>query len=244
MTIWQIPNGFPNLEKDRIHIWRANLDLSPQQIECLESFLSEDEIVRANKFRFARHHRRFVVARGILRKLLGSYLNINPKNLVFTYGNKGKPFLNRVAECPLQFNLSHSHEYALFGFTFKHLIGVDLEYQRPMPDALKIARRFFSQQEFQMIEEVEAERRLQLFFQLWTAKEAYLKALGIGLTDSLASVEIAIDRSDNSFYLSALEQDAEVSSKWSLYTCVPAENYTAAIAVNAPLKHNVDYWHW
>ena len=110
---WRVPDCFPVLQNNHIHIWRADLDLSSQQIECLETFLSLDEIARANKFRFARHRRRFVVARGVLRQLLGSYLNIHPQNLVFTYGDQGKPFLAQVAQLPLQFNLSFSRVCAL-----------------------------------------------------------------------------------------------------------------------------------
>lgn len=242
--VWRVPDRFPVLKNNYVHVWRADLDLPDRQSECLETFLSQDEITRANKFRFARHRRRFVVARGILRQILGSYLNIAPQNLVFTYGDNGKPELKPVTELCLQFNISHSHEYALFAFTLKHLIGVDLEYLRPVPDALKIARRFFSSREYQMLLETETEKQAQLFFRLWTAKESYLKAIGKGLADSLANVEIAFDSTD-SLYLLAIEQKSEASSDWSVYSCTPSTNYLAAIAIKASgLKQNIDYWHW
>jgi len=244
MITWHLPKCFPALPDDRVHIWRANLDLSPEQIERLETFLSPDETARAEKFRFARHRRRFTATRGILRQLLGNYLSVYPQDLSFSYGTKGKPYLNQTADYPLQFNLSHSHEYALFGFTQKHLIGVDLEYQRPMPDALKIARRFFSQQESQMLQKVETEQRSRLFFQLWTAKEAYLKAIGTGLSNSLASIEISRNRFDF-LYLSKIEKDSSLVTDWSLYSCTPAENYAAAIAVQMlGANKDLDYWHW
>ncbi|MEL6930245.1 MAG: 4'-phosphopantetheinyl transferase superfamily protein [Cyanobacteria bacterium J06600_6] len=246
MTIWQVPNHFPTLKNDRVHIWRANLKLSTQQIERLETCLSTDEIVRAQKFRFPQHKRRFIAARGILRHLLSGYLGRQPQNLCFTYGNKGKPHLdqNQATQSPLQFNLSHSQEYALFGFNLQHLIGVDLEYQRPMPDALKIARRFFAEREFQMLAESDREQQSLLFFQLWTAKEAYLKAVGTGLADSLARVEIACDRS-NSLSLLAIQEQPEAVMNWSLFSCTPAANYAAAIAINTEgTTKKIDYWHW
>lgn len=244
MATWQVPQDFPVLKNDRVHIWHANLNLPPQQIDCLRILLSQDEIVRADKFRFARHQIRFVAARGILRQLLGRYLNISPQDLSFTYGSKGKPDLERARAFPIQFNLSHSQEHALFGFSRQHSIGVDLEYQRPMPDALKIARRFFSPNEFQMLAKSSPETQAQLFFQLWTAKEAYLKAIGTGLADSLASVEIACNLR-NSMFISAIGQSSETITNWSLYSCTPATNYAAAIAIRSlGAKINLDYWHW
>jgi 4'-phosphopantetheinyl transferase len=228
------------LRDNQVHIWRANLGLSTPEIEELTSLLSTDEIARANKFRFVRHRCRFIAARGILRQLLGNYLAANPRSLVFSYSDRGKPRL--AQNLSLQFNISHSQEYALFGFTLNHLIGVDIEYQRAMPDALKIAQRFFSPREYTMLEAVAIEQQSKLFFQLWTAKEAYLKATGTGLAASLSSIEIALDQS-KSLYLSTLKEDTIIN--WSLYSCAPATDYSAAIAINGqiPAQH-INYWHW
>jgi 4'-phosphopantetheinyl transferase len=239
-SIWQTPAQLPTLRDNQVHIWRANLGLSTPEIEQLTTLLSTDEIARANKFRFVQHRSKFIAARGILRQLLGNYLKASPRSLTFAYSDRGKPQL--ATDISLQFNLSHSQEYALFGFTLNHLIGVDIEYQRAMPDALKIAQRFFSAREYRMLEAVTIEQQSKLFFQLWTAKEAYLKATGTGLAASLTSVEIALDRSE-SLYLSTLKKDKIIN--WSLYSCTPATNYIAAIAINARVAaQNVDYWHW
>jgi 4'-phosphopantetheinyl transferase len=239
-SIWQTPAQPLALRDDRVHVWRANLELSPPEIEELTTLLSTDEIARANKFRFVQHQSRFIAARGILRQLLGNYLKVSPRSLTFTYSDRGKP---QLANHPsLQFNISHSQEYALFGFTLNHLIGVDIEHQRPMPDALKIAQRFFSAREYQMLEEVAIEQQSKLFFQLWTAKESYLKATGTGLSASLDSVEVCFDQSE-SVYLSTLKKDKIIN--WSLYSCTPATDYAAAIAINAqiPVQY-IHYWHW
>lgn len=240
MTNWQNPQCFPHIKDRQVHIWRANLALSTAEIEQLTTLLSTDEIARANKFHFAQHKRRFIAARGILRQLLGNYLAISPDSIVFAYGDRGKPGL--ATEQPLQFNISHSQEYALFGFTQNHLIGVDIEYQRVMPDALKIAQRFFSPREFNMIAETTAENQPRLFFQLWTAKEAYLKAVGTGLTGSLTNAEIAFDQT-KSPYLAQPQSDS--GATWSLHTCLPETNYLGAIAIsNNIAPQQIDYWHW
>jgi 4'-phosphopantetheinyl transferase len=239
-SIWQTPAQPPTLRDNQVHIWRANLGLPTLEIERLTNLLSTDEIARANKFRFVQHRSRFIAARGILRQLLGNYLDTSPRSLIFTYSDRGKPQL--ATDISLQFNISHSQEHALFGFTLNHLIGVDIEYQRAMPDALKIAQRFFSLREYKMLEEVALEQQPKLFFQLWTAKEAYLKATGTGLSASLNTVEIALNQT-KSLYLSSLKKDTIMN--WSLYSCTPATDYAAAIAINAqiPVQH-LNFWHW
>jgi 4'-phosphopantetheinyl transferase len=239
-SIWQTPAQPPALRDNQVHIWRANLGLSTPEIEQLTTLLSTDEIARANKFRFVQHRSRFIAARGILRQLLGNYLKVSPRSLTFAYSDRGKPWV--ATDISLQFNLSHSQEYALFGFTLNHLIGVDIEYQRAMPDALKIAQRFFSAREYMMLEAVAIEQQSKLFFQLWTAKEAYLKGTGTGLAASLSSIEIALDQSQFQ-YLSTLKEDTIMN--WSLYSCTPATDYAAAIAINAQIPaQQINYWHW
>ncbi|MGL6345273.1 MAG: 4'-phosphopantetheinyl transferase family protein, partial [Waterburya sp.] len=144
-TIWQHPPQQPRLDHNQVHVWRANLDLPTTAIEELAAILSHDEIARANRFRFTKDRNRFIAARSILRQLLGKYLQITPDKLEFEYSDRGKPRLS--ASMPnsfLQFNVSHSHEYALYGFIYDQAIGVDIEYLREMSDAVKIAERFFS----------------------------------------------------------------------------------------------------
>jgi 4'-phosphopantetheinyl transferase len=240
MTIWQHPKQFPALDNDQVHLWRANLTLSNPELEELMTYLAPDEVVRADKFRFALHKSRFIAARGILRQLLGKYLQVSPSDVIFTYSDRGKPQLPQNSS--LQFNLSHSQEYGLFGFTLNHLIGVDLEYQRAMPDALNIAQRFFSVREFKMLKEAPQEKQARLFFQLWTAKEACLKAIGTGLSGSLASIEISFNE-DQYLFLSR-ENQIEIDD-WSLYSCAPKTNYLGAIAIKARISsQNLHYWCW
>ena len=241
---WQYPpTNLPTLDKNRVHLWRAKLDLSDPELDRLATVLSPDEVARANRFRFPRHRRRFIVARGILRRLLANYLDIEPKDLEFFYGDRGKPLLELEQLYPLQFNLSHSQEYVLYGFTYNCLIGVDLEYLREMSDLIKIARRFFSHREYKLLVEESEEARLKLFFQLWTAKEAYLKAIGTGITDSLGDVDIDIDEVFSPRLL-AIKGDEVAAAKWSLYSCVPAPDYIASVAIKTTSLTKIDFWHW
>ena len=244
-TIWQFSQSQPTLEEGQVHIWRASLDLPTVVIDQLATFLSPDEIERANKFRFAQHKRRFIAARGILRELLSNYLQISPNDLKFKYGDRGKPELTGCKQdTPLKFNLSHSGEYVLYGFTYHHSIGVDLEHIREMPDAVKIAQRFFSDREYRLINSVEDTQKSAVFFKLWTAKEAYLKAIGIGLSGSLANVDITFDCVQSPRLLAISGSKTAVTS-WSIYSCIPATSYIATIAVKTliPFKQ-INFWHW
>ena len=244
-TTWQTPRRSLVLEKNRVHIWRANLDLPPAKIANLSNLLSTDEVNRANKFRFVKHKQRFIAARGILRELLGNYLDIDPKSLVFQYSDRGKPLLTNSSEADiLQFNISHSHNYGLYGFAIDDLIGVDIEHLREMPDAVKIAKRFFAPVEYEFIASLDSEQQQQVFFRLWTAKEAYLKAVGTGLTGSLAGVTIALDRFYN-IDLMTVEGNNLLADSWSIYSCIPTTDYVAAIAVERQISEGqIDFWHW
>ena len=245
MTVWQNSSSPISLDKNQIHLWRAHLDLPAIVVNELTNLLSADEIERANKFCFPEHKRRFIVARSILRQLLSNYLHLNPKDLEFAYSNLGKPSIiqsNKISF--LQFNLSHSQEYALFGFSNYHLIGVDLEYLRTMSDASKIAERFFSPREFNLISNLPLEQQSQLFFKLWTAKEAYLKAVGTGLSGSLASVDIGLDQNHQTSLL-AINGDPMTAQNWSIHSCFPAPNYVATIAINTKITaQQIHFWNW
>ncbi len=244
-TVWQDPLQLPVLEDNQVHIWRANLDLSETELDYLTAFLSPDEITRANKFRFPHLKTRFTAARGILRQLLGHYLSISPRKVEFQYSDRGKPQLSKIkSDHSLQFNISHSQEYALFGFTDQALIGVDLEYIRDMSDALKIAERFFSVREYKLLQETAKDEQQALFFTLWTAKEAYLKAVGTGLAGSLDAVEIELDLRGNP-YLHSIQGDRDVTVDWSLYPCLPTTDYLGAIAVKTDKSpKQINFWHW
>lgn len=135
--------------------------------------LTLDEQERAARFRFPHLQSSFSLARGALRILAGRYLNTDPAGIRFEYGPNGKPSLAGGAR--LKFNVSHSGALALFAFTLDCEIGVDVEEIRPMPDREQIAARFFSAQEA---------AEPGAFFRLWTRKEAYIKALGEGLSSA------------------------------------------------------------
>ena len=236
MFPYQVEKKIELLENN-VHIWSTNLKLSSGQIEELSTILSPDEKERANKFYFERDKNRFIIARGTLRKILSHYLNIEPKKLQFTYSDRGKPYLTNTA---ILFNLSHSQDLALYAITKINLIGIDLEYIRPMNDAKNLAKRFFSIREYNLISQLPPQKQQETFFKIWTCKEAYLKAKGDGLGGSLEKVEICLTPEKPVEFFS-INGDIEEASHWYLYQFIPQPNYIAAVVV-AEKNQKLSFW--
>src|ERR1039458_3159098 len=124
------PSTDRELPENVVHVWRAGLDLSNARCEALDGLLSEEERARAARFYFEKDRRRYVAARGILRRLLAGYLSASPERLRFRYNGFGKPFLEHPDGSAIEFNVSHSQDAALFAFTRRRAIGVDIEQIR------------------------------------------------------------------------------------------------------------------
>src|SRR5438552_7969902 len=160
-----------------VHVWHAELT-NVQDARNLEPLLSPDENERAARFRFPEHRRRFVIARGFLRQLLAAYVDLQPLDVEFTYSEAGKPALSAIHESNLSFNVSHSGEIAVFSFAIGREVGVDVEYIRYDVDVEAIPRRFFSRMEQQILATLQGQQKFEGFFNCWTRKEAYVKAVG------------------------------------------------------------------
>jgi 4'-phosphopantetheinyl transferase len=230
------PSNLCSPKDEEIHLWRTNLDVSIERVKELATILSPDERARAERFYFELHRNRFIVSRGGLRTILGCYLNIQPDRVEFEYSSRGKPKLAGAAQ--LQFNVSHSQDLALYGFSCDRAIGVDLEYLRVIDDAQKIAQRFFSTQESAVIDSLPEDERNAAFFRGWTAKEAYLKATGDGLAGSLETVEVSLVPGEP-VRLLALAGDSQAASRWHLHSFIPAVDYIATVAIEGDLEFKI-----
>ncbi len=227
---WTLPPDDLVLSGNEVHVWRASLEQPETLIQQLAQILSEDERVRADRFYFERDRNRFIVGRGLLRTILGRYLNREPQQLQFCYSPRGKPALvDTGTGSQLQFNLSHSHELALYAVTCDRQIGIDLEHMRPTSDLEKLTQRFFSPHEHSVICSLPAEQKQEAFFRGWTCKEAYLKAIGEGLAQ-LEQIEVSLVPGEPARLLS-IAKDSQATKRWSLQTLTPDPNYKAALAV-------------
>ena len=176
-----------------MHVWRAALDVPESQVRSLWDTLTADERQRAEHYVFEKDRTHFVVARGLLRVLLGRYLRQDPPHLRFTYGPHGKPALaTDTGGGALRFNVSHSHGLALYAITRGREVGVDVERIRPEVAQEKIAERFFSPREVTLLRALPAPLQATAFFACWTRKEAYIKATGEGLTLPLDQFDVSL----------------------------------------------------
>jgi 4'-phosphopantetheinyl transferase len=216
------------LAKDEIHIWSADLDLNASRLEFLSGLLSADEQDRAGRFRFWRDQRRYMAGRGILRLLIGRYHSVDPKATKFLYSKYGKPYL---PSGNLKFNVAHCQDLALFGFCFNADIGVDVECIRTIEDAPGIASRFFSPGENEAFLAAPVERQTEVFLSYWTLKEAYVKALGLGLSYPLDNFEVSIPENEEPLIL-ADHGNNEGAANWSLFSLSPQPGCAAAVAAH------------
>ncbi|HYG61106.1 MAG TPA: 4'-phosphopantetheinyl transferase superfamily protein [Thermoanaerobaculia bacterium] len=221
------------LPAGEIHVWKVDLNPPAHRVEQLGRLLAPDEWERANRFRFDRHRRQYAVGRGALRMLLGAYTGLPPQGVRFSYGPRGKPFLAPEQAGDLQFNLSNSDEMALVGFVRGLEIGVDLEFMKPMSDLEQISERFFSVPERRVLRNLPEEQKPEGFFNCWTRKEAYLKAVGEGLAVPLDSFDVTLAPGEPARML-AVEGDAERATRWFYHHLRPAQDYIGAIALEDP----------
>ena len=229
MTNFSFPPQ-PLIDSD-IHVWCASLSVSSQDLLYYHSILSDDELGRARRFAFEKDRNRFITGRGFLRTILGSYLQLEPAQIEFVYGQYGKPALKLgQGYKTLEFNLSHSKDLAVYAFNWNRKLGVDVEYVQPMPDMDSFAELHFSSCETAFINALSGEEKEQAFFKLWTGKEAYLKANGSGLTEPLNEVEVSLE-TWKSFALNTVGKDKAQNERWHLEMFNPVPGYQAALVV-------------
>ena len=218
------------MDSRTIHLWTVRLVASENCFERLQCALSRDEQDRAHAFHFERHRRAFVIGRGLLREILGWYLGQNPGSIEFRYSYHGKPALWSVETSELQFNVAHSEDLAVYAIARGVQLGVDVEYVRDLPDAELIARQFFAKEEYWELVTLPPDDRKEAFFNCWTRKEAYLKALGGGLSVPLNRFQVSLGPG-RAAKLLKFDTNQPGPSDWTLYHLIPTEGFVGALAV-------------
>jgi 4'-phosphopantetheinyl transferase len=231
------------LEKGDVHVWCASLKQPESVLDGMTRTLSCDELERSRRFRFQRHRAAFVISRGLLRTIAGRYLGAPPGELCFAYTTYGKPYLVRpLAGGSLRFNLSHSHELVLYAFAADVEVGIDVEYLRPEFAGAEIARRFFSPREVESLSALPGGRRAEAFFKCWTRKEAFIKAVGEGLSFPLDQFDVTLAPHEPAALLS-VRNDAREAARWSMWDVSPEPGYAAALVTEGRVGR-VSCWRW
>jgi 4'-phosphopantetheinyl transferase len=233
----------PALMPVQVHVWRAALDIPTPLANALEGTLSPDEQARAARFRFPLLRQRFVAGCGILRAILGRYLGMAPQTLQFGYTAHGKPFLQPgEGRQALRFNMAHTEGVALYAIAHTREVGIDIEMQRPLSDALAIAEQFFSPLERHMLQALPPQEQPAAFLRCWTRKEAYVKGLGVGLSLPLDQFSVTLTPHEPAQLLRT-EHDPAAVTQWAIRELAAGPGYIAALAVEGE-DWQLSCWQW
>ena len=223
-TDWPLVDRVPPLGADDVHVWQVDL-----RIDSPDSLLSTAEIEQADRFRFPHLRRRYVAGRSALRMLLGEYLSVPPAEIALETMPLGKPRLVGTPATGVRFNVAHSDELALMAFARGREVGVDVEYERPDVDIIELARRYFAPEEIAVLLALPATEQCPAFYRCWTRKEAYIKALGLGMHAPLDGFAVTIT-ADRAVLLHTAHDPAQYE-RWELRGLFPSAKFAAAICV-------------
>lgn len=240
---WQNFRGESNqlkIEGNEVHIWLIPFDKIINRISFFEDLLSQNELSRAGKFHFEMDRSKFIVGRGILRLILSKYSGILPSQIKFIYNEFEKPSLEKGQNSMfLEFNTSHSASFVIVGLTIIAKIGIDIEILDRKSDLLELAKRYFAEAEFINLISLPKDLMIEGFYNCWTRKEAFIKAIGNGLSHPLDTFEVTLTPDEETRFLKIAGENVE---EWSLINIEPHSEYVGAIAVNRK-SNEVKCWY-
>lgn len=224
-----VPEGATSFASNAMEIVIARLDMRPEAVRALAQWLSAEERRRADRYDFDRDRRRFIVARARLRQLLALRLMTRPEAVELVYGGHGKPALaQRSNDTDWRFNVSHCDEMAVYAFSQGREVGIDIEAIREVRDADAIASHFFSRREQEAYLALDSGEKMLGFFNCWTRKEAFLKALGHGLSHPLDCFDVSLAPGEPAGILH-VKNTPGCDSGWSLDSFTPSPGFVAAV---------------
>jgi 4'-phosphopantetheinyl transferase len=229
---WESPAHPPELLDGDVHLWLADLN-RPDLIPAAQAILSADETARSLRYRFERDQTWSFARRFFLRTLLARYLGQPAATFDLQLSTHGKPYL---AEDPIHFNLSDSGGWCLLAFTHLAPLGVDLETVREQVNMAGIARRYFSAAEQAELAELPSDLKTEAFYHIWTQKEAFIKAVGEGLSIPLDSFDVAADPRRPGQVRAVRGASPKL---WKMRTFIPRDNFWGAVCLSTAKLANL-----
>ena len=217
------------LERE-VHVWSAKMSALAVEEPRYFGMLDARERDRAARFRFARDRSTYVISHGVVRELLARYVGRAPEALEFGVGAWGKPYLleGSGSRSTVAFNVSHSADYALVALARNRAVGVDVERWNVENNLDEIAETCFSGAERAELRSLEPHRRDAAFHAGWTRKEAYVKALGVGVSAGLDYFDVALGPGHSTLLIDDRRRKANVS-RWRLVDVPMMAGYSAAL---------------
>ncbi len=232
----------PRLTPGESHLWLASLRQPRSLVDSLAGCLNQYERETAARFHGEDNQRRYLVSHGLLRVLLGRYLERPPASLGFGIGRFGKPYLQLPeGSAAVQFNLSHAHDLAALAVSSVAPVGVDVERLRSTTDIPKLVKRYFSKTEIAHFQLIAFEQHPQWFFRVWTCKEAVSKAMGCGLSQPLNRFTVPEADLEARFQVTASCDLIDIDT-WSVTGFRYGADYLGAVATPATRQRQISTW--
>lgn len=219
-------------EDESVGIWELRFSKQLDQLEKCYAVLNEEEKARAARFYFDKDREAFTLTRGSLRYLLGDCLKQKPESIIFSHNEYGKPELKNTS---WQFNVSHSHDCALIAIGKHYPLGIDVEYQDRKINPLELCDRFFAEEEIEQLRSVDPHQQIKTFFNLWTRKEAFIKAVGMGLSFGLDQFALMGLPQKKPEILHISDKKYQISD-WQLRDLPMESPYAAALMCSVHIK--------
>jgi 4'-phosphopantetheinyl transferase len=231
-----------SIEDGSLDLWAATLDVDHARVDAYRAILDNRELARVDRLRREEDKRDYIVSHGILREVLGRYLDLAPRGVAFTYGPFGKPYVGEPGPERLEFNMSDSNGMLLIAVARGVAVGVDIEKHRPM-EFLKFARRFFTEAEAAALAELAGDELQRAFFRIWTCKESYVKGWGYGIQRNVGKFEVSV--AGGRSRLVRCEFDETAPDRWSLVDIDQIPRFAATVAIESPTAEhaNLQWWY-
>lgn len=225
-----------------IEAWQVDLSFPPRDDAPLRALLSPEENAQANRYHFEDDRQRFVRRRAFRRLWLGERLNAPPASLSFVAGTHGKP---AVADAPegFRFNCSASGNRAMLACSTSGEVGADLEHHRPLQTDLALLVKRFAPSEQKVLEALEVPALSERFYECWARKEAFVKAVGCGLSLPLDEFQVPLDRVVT-MARAHWERDPVASRRWWVTSLEVGPEWSAAVVTDLPVPIRLHSWAW
>lgn len=212
-----------NQDSTKVFIYIVNITKCKLNTTQLDQYLSTEEKNQANKYCTNCLRRRYIISHGILRCILSYYVKQHPRDIEFSYGEYGKPFLK---DSNIQFNMSHSHDIVSYAIALNHRVGIDVELHDNNLDVQEFASLVFTPTEYSFFTSLDAHEKLSFFYHIWTKKESLVKANGQGLSYPINTIESMI--LERFFFASEKNRHQQ---KWYYFPLTVVVNYSAALTI-------------
>ena len=237
---FQLKNTVKSNQLDNeVHIWSAVLDQPKTVIDGYYSILSDYEREMVNKYKSEELKNRQIISKGVLRVLIAKYTNFSPNEINLYYNEFGKPFVSGDSDGNnLFFNLSHSDNIAVFIFSKNWNVGIDVERVKELADMESVVNLCFSESEKKWFGKIQSAKKKEIFYKIWTSKEAYIKAIGKGLSFSPNRISL-VQKTDNELFINEINGDKDYS-RWKLITFKPHPDFISSVVIendSLTIKH-------